>query len=93
MSWSIGYRGADKADVKRNLALQAESPLAAYKGTPEEGDIRAALERLYALIDALQIGVGGTDGLTATALGSHTRASDGTLIGGAFSVSVTAAKL
>lgn len=95
MSWSIGYKGS-KEDVKKNLALQAESPLAAYAGKPEADDIKAALERANALIDALVLGDDGygkvRDGVQANAYGSHSVSSTG-FIGGSFSVNVEAVKL
>lgn len=95
MSWSIGYKGT-KEDAKKNLASQAESPLAMYAGKPEADDIKAALERCNALIDATALGDNGygheVDGVNATAYGSHSTGPNG-LTGASFSVSVTGIKL
>lgn len=95
MSWNIGFRGP-KAEAKKQLELQAQSPLAAYAGKPEADDIKAALDRMHALIDALVIGDNGygqvTDGVSANAYGSHSVSSVG-LLSGSFSVSVSAVKL
>lgn len=75
MSWSIGYQGT-KEDTKKNLALQAESPLSAYQGKPEANDIKACLERATELIDAVAL-TDEFDGVEASAYGSHATYPEG----------------
>ena len=75
MSWSIGFKGT-KEDTKKNLELQAQSPLASYAGKPEGADILAALDRASSLIDSIAL----TEELplvNATAYGSHTTYPEG----------------
>lgn len=98
MSWSLGQKGT-KEEVKKNLRLQAESPLGAYAGTPEADDIKAALDCMDRLIDAIALGEKNHEGaivtgVTAHAYGSHSFSYGGgeqrKLLGGSFSVNVTA---
>jgi hypothetical protein len=91
MSWSIGYKGT-KEETKKNLALQAESPLGAYAGKPEADDITAALDRALKLVDAIDFAGTEYDGVNVTAYGSHSSTSTG-IVSGSFSVSVSAVKL
>jgi hypothetical protein len=95
MSWSIGAKGT-KEDVKKNLDLQSQSPLGAYAGKPEADDIKAALERCHALVDALVLGDNGygvvADGVQVSAYGSHSTGPNG-ITAGSFSVAVNAVKL
>lgn len=95
MSWSIGAKGT-KEDVKKQLALQVQSPLSAYAGTPEADDIVAALARVFGLIDAIALGDTGygsiVDGVQVSAYGSHSTGTRGR-ISGSFSVSVSGVQL
>lgn len=91
MSWSIGFTGTKEA-AKTAIVLQAESPLNAYAGKPEAGDVQAAVDRALALIDAVDFTGTEYNGVKVNANGSHSVSNSG-IIAASFSVNVTSVKL
>jgi hypothetical protein len=89
MSWSVSSQGT-KEYVKKTVREQAQSPLKTYEGKPEAGDVAAALERLDALVDAIDLS-GEYDCVKASAYGSHLSSSEG-IVEGSFSIHVIAVK-